>query len=268
MTKPAIIRPLLLFCLPLLFFCCKKESAKKVVGPTCYDYMTVDSDMTISTAPYIQFYYYNTDHQLLKHVVYSGGDAAWSDTFAYDHGHVVKSWMSLDGAAGPTHFYTRNEYDYTDTLPTASRYYLGSTLIVHSSYTYDSKGRLATYQQTSDNTTLQTDGNYSRVLVYDSNDDLTELDDQYGNAVARYDNYDNKPNLNYRMPYDFAYDIFSYFNAFSKHNVGGQHFYNYNAYTNKTDTANHSFSYTYANGHTSAIIIDGSVMQRVRSLCR
>lgn len=272
MTKPVFARLiiqflLLFFAVSLLFSGCKKDAARKQAGPACYDYMTIDSNMSFPEAAYANYYYYNNLHQLIRHVVTSGGAVAWSDTFAYDHGHVVKSWMSL-GSNSFANYYTRNEYDYNDTLMNASRYYLGNKLIVHSAYTYDTKGRLASYAQHSDNTSLQTDGNYIDNLVYDNNDNLTELTDQYGNVKARYGNYDDKPNVNYKMPYDWAYDIFSYFNPFSKHNVGVQHFYTYNAYTAKTDTSNHTFTYTYANGKVATEIIDGSVLMKLSSLCK
>ncbi|HTE01429.1 MAG TPA: hypothetical protein VK668_19215 [Mucilaginibacter sp.] len=269
MNKPARIRikliHLLFFCGPLWFFSCKKDGVKKPAGPACYDYMTIDSNTNFREAPYANYYYYNSDHKLLKHVVTSGGAVAWSDTVAYDHGHVVKSWMSL-GDNNAAHYYTRSEYDYTDTLMTGSRYYLGNTLIVHSDYTYDDKGRLASYTQHTDNTTYQNESSYNRNLTYDANDNVTQITNQYGEVMIRYLNYDNYPNLGYKMPFDFAYDIFSYFNAFSKHNVGHVDNYNSSIYI-PHDTTGATFNYTYANGKV-ATVFSGGVLTRVHFLCK
>ena len=267
MKKPFRIRPfhVLLFCFALLFFCCKKDGAQKPSGPACFDFMTVDSDTNTPTAPYANYYYYNSDHKLAKHVATSGGNVAWSDSFAYDHGNMVKSWMSL-GDNGPAHYYTRSEYDYTDTLVTASRYYLGNTLIVHSDYTYDDKGRLASYTQHTDNTTYQTEPSYSRNVIYDANDNVTQITNQYGEVMIRYLNYDKYPNWNYKMPFDFAYDIFSYSNAFSKHNVGQVDNYNSSIYV-PNDTTHATYVYNYAGGKVSTIFA-GGVLTRVHSLCK
>jgi hypothetical protein len=271
MIKPGYARiiffRLLVFCLPVLLVCCKKEPVKLPVSLTCFDYMTVDSNMNFPEAPYANYYYYNKQHQLISHIVTSGGDVAWSDTFAYDHGRVVKSWMSLDGNS-TANYYTRNEYDYTDTLMTASRYYLGNTLIVHSAYGYNEKGQLSSYAQYSNNTELQTDPDYTYYLTYDNNDNVTQLADPYGNVVARYLNYDDHPNLGYKMPFDWAYDIFTYFNVFAKHNVGQQIYYKYNAYTTGTDTTSYTFTYTYMNGNIATVTDNGSVLTKISSLCK
>ncbi|HWD87147.1 MAG TPA: hypothetical protein VG367_03405 [Mucilaginibacter sp.] len=256
---------LLLFCCPLWFFCCKKQALqKKIIAPACYDFMVADSNTTIPTAPYQEFFYFNTEHKLIKHTAYSGGVIGWSDTFAYDHGHVVKSWMSL-GNNSSANYYTRSEYDYTDTLMTASRYYAGAnTLIVNSYYTYDDKGRLASYSQHSDNTSLQADQDYTYNLTYDNNDNVTQIADASGTLVATYSNFDDKPNYSYKLPFDYAYDIFSYFNAFSKHNAGTSN--SYNSYSHAVTTTNNT--YTYANGTVSTINSSAGVFVTVRSLCK
>jgi hypothetical protein len=265
------VRPfcLLLFCCPLLFFSCKKEAVKKTVRPACYDFMVADSNMTQAEAAYSQYYYFNSEHKLTKHVAYSGGVVAWSDSFAYDHGNMVKSWMAL-GSNNIANYYTRSEYDYTDTLITGSRYYLGSgTLIVHSVYGYDTKGELTSYSQYTDNTTLQPEHDYTYNLTYDDNGNVTQLTDGSGNVVALYLNYDNYPNATYKMPFDWAYDVLSYFNVFSKHNAGQTHSYS-NPYV-AHDTTGASYTYTYANSKVSTITSnssDGTVLSKVNSLCK
>lgn len=253
----SVRRPIyLLFCLPLLLFCCKKDSAKKLAGPACYDFMTIDSNMTMPEAAYANYYYFNSQHQLIEHVVTSGGAVAWSDTFEYVHGHMVKSLMSLGGNS-TADYYTRSEYDYTDSLVTASRYYLDAQVIVNSAYTYDAKGQLTSYSQHSDNTTLQPDGDYTYNLAYDDNGNVTQVTDQYGTVKVTFGQYDDKPNPYYKMPFDFAYDPFSYYGGFSKHNAGQEN--------------GLSFSYTYTNGKISKEIMnlpDGVVLQKVNSLCK
>ncbi len=240
----------------LLFFGCKKDKNAAVNG--CSDFAVRDS-ANMSPAGFIldDRYYFNSDHQLIKHVSYSGQAVTSSDSFAYAHGNMVKSYFSL-GNNNSSNPYTTSDYDYTGSTLTASRYYLGSTLVVHSTYGYDQAGRLSTYTQIADNTTLQSTPSVSYTLTYDANSNLISVADQTGTPAYTFKNYDNYPNPYYKLPFDFAYNIFDYSKSFSKNNFQVAYtytapYYNYNVYYPR-DSLSTTNSYTYRNGGVSSII--------------
>ncbi len=245
-----------LFVVLLFLYCCKKD--KNATANNCYDFAVRDS-ANISPPGFIldDRYYYNSDHQLQKHVSYSGQAVTSSDSFTYLHGNMVKSYFSL-GSNTSSNPYTTSEYDYAGATLTGSRYYMGSTLIVHSAYKYDQAGRLITYTQIADNITLQSTPSVSYTLSYDGNSNLISVVDQTGTSAYTYNKYDSYPNPYYQLPFDFAYNIFDYSKSFSKNNFQVAYtytapYYNYNVYYPR-DTLTTSNAYTYRNGEVSSII--------------
>lgn len=152
----------------------------------------------------------------ISYNVSTGG--RWSDSFTYSNGNMVKSYFSLgsDNSSTP---YTTSEYDYNGHALTASRYYLGSELIVHSAYLVDSLGRITSLTQYADNTSIQSTPTSTYLFKYDTNSNLVDLTDPKGTVHYYFQNYDTHPNPWYQLPFDFAYNVTQYnLNVFSANN--------------------------------------------------
>jgi YD repeat-containing protein len=181
---------------------------------------------------------------LQKHVVYdltSGTpQVGWSDSFAYANDNMVKSYFSL-GTNSSISPYTTSEYDYSGHTLTGSRYYLGGTLLVYTTYQVDSSGRIISLTQYADNLTYQYTPTTIYDLTYDGNGNLVEVTDTAGGLYYQFLNYDDQPNPWNNLPFDFAYNLFdSNPRAFSKHNYRLEYDYSYFG-----DTLSFTYSYNY-----------------------
>ena len=235
----------------LFFACSKTTNTDETISKSCLDFTVADSLMhsnTVGNDPLLlnrEGFYFNKDSQLVKHVIYgakSDSIVTSNDSFAYANGNMVKSYHALGGnnSSAP---YTTSEYDYSGHTLTGSRYFLGKTLMVHSTYIVDAQGKITSFTQFADNLTYQYTPTVTYYLVYDSAGNLLRANDHYGNAWYRFKNYDNHPNPWYKLPFDFAYNVLDYCpRVFSKHNY--QLTYTY-LLSNTYDSTSKSYSYNY-----------------------
>ncbi len=209
-----------------VFFACSKGPHFTPIPPPppidsvkaehCFDFTITDS----GGLDKVETFTFDSANKLVRHFVHWGYDNTkdWGVIFTYENGNMVKSYMFL-GYNNTTIPYTTSEYTYNGNVPATSKYYLGDTLLVHSEYTFDNAGNLATYAQYTDNTTYQIDFSYVANLHYDSHSNLIAVTDQHGDTLESYSDFDTHPNPFYRLPYDFAYDVTHFFNNyFSKNN--------------------------------------------------
>lgn len=196
--------------------------------PSCMNFTVTDSilhDPRVGNDPVLysrEAYIFNKSNKLEKHILYnltSGRPVvASSDSFAYANGNMVRSYYSLDSNTS-AHPYTTSEYDYTGHTLTASRYYLYSLLLVHSTYITDLLGRISSVTQYADNSTYQFTPTVTYDLSYDANGNLTQVAKPNGNVYYSFQDYDTHPNPWYQLPFDFAYNIFDYSSqVFSRNN--------------------------------------------------
>lgn len=196
---------------------CRKDANTSTLIHSCLDFIVSDSSLQPSGMILKSHYIFNANNKLEKLIIYdgSGTGIVSSDSFTYENGNMIKSFYSLDGI----HTYTTSEYDYSGDKLIKSRYYLGNTLIVHSSYVTDISGKLVSYSQFSDNLSYQSLPSYTYTFKYDNNSNLLSITNSNDVALVNFSNYDNHPNPFYNLPFDFAYEPWPYsVRSFSKNN--------------------------------------------------
>jgi YD repeat-containing protein len=246
----------LLFSITIFISCDKGNRYVSTESNSCSNFTILDSTMPNSSisGPFVannyqQEYIFNDDGLLIKHVTLESiGEQKYvvtvSDSFAYSNGNMVKSYFSLD-SNNSSNPYTTSEYDYTGHILTASRYYLGSSLIVHSTYVVDSTGKIMSITQYADNTTLQWTPSTTYNFNYDQFGNLYEVTDSSNNVYYKYLNYDNNPNPFYKLPFDYAYNVWEYCaQVFSTHNPGLSYIYNIVG-AGQWDSLSNAYSYSY-----------------------
>lgn len=250
----------------VLAACNKKTNFVPAVSNSCLNFTILDSTMPDANIPtytfvplnYRQEYVFNDDSQLVKHTTLESiGEQKYmvtiSDSFAYENGNMVKSYFSLDSnnSSAP---YTTSEYDYSGHTLTGSRYYLGNNLIVHSTYVTDSLGKIISVKQYADNTTLQSTATTTMDFVYDQDGNLYQIKDLNGTVYYKYLNYDDHPNPYYKLPFDYAYNIWEYCSqVLSKNNP--QISYTYLIDPLSTDSSSNTYSYSYDPGSRVSVSV-------------
>lgn len=206
--------PLLIGCSFLFYFSCNKTASSAALK-TCLDFSVVDSVLPFGYGggggynDNQQTYIFNADKKLVQHLGYGFTAGAptlgSSDSFAYSNGNMVKSYFSL-GNNNSQNTYTTSEYDYNGHAMVASRYYLGNLLMVHSSYSTDSLGRVTSVTQFADNMTYQWTPTYSYRISFDARGNVSAITTTRGDTIYAYTGYDNHPNPYYGLPLDWPYN--------------------------------------------------------------